>query len=221
MAPSSGWAMNSELRSIPILRAYSGSKPLSTSISAAIPPRRWAAATACNSNVDTPEDSGPRTSTMRPRGRPPTPTIRSSSANPSGMTWTPKVVVAPSRWIEPCPNFLLDPSDRCGHMTVTFGWIQASRIPAPPRGIHLRTKVLGSGPCAGISAELLEPATGVSQTPDLLIAPGSNKRAQQSNVHRSLSWSSPQSGAMRSGRQRRNVAGCRSQRPPSPVVMNS
>ena len=49
MAPSSGWAMNSELRSIPILRAYSGSKPMSTSISAAIPPRRWAAATACKS----------------------------------------------------------------------------------------------------------------------------------------------------------------------------
>ena len=104
MAPSSGRAMNSELRSIPILRAYSGSKAMSTSISAATPPRRWAASTACKRSVETPETQDPDLDDAA-AGQATYADNRSSSVSPSGMTWTSEVAVAPSRWIEPWPNF--------------------------------------------------------------------------------------------------------------------
>ena len=75
---------------------------------------------------------------MRPRGRPPTPTIRSSSAQPE----RDDLDVRGCRGAEPLDRavseLLLDPSDRCGHMTVTFDLIQASRIRAST-DTHYRT----------------------------------------------------------------------------------
>src|SRR5947208_5367183 len=51
-------------------------------MNAQIPPRRCASAITWYTSVVLPEDSGPKTSTMRPRGSPPIPRARSSASEP-------------------------------------------------------------------------------------------------------------------------------------------
>src|ERR671928_7052 len=68
--------------STPIARAYSGSIACSASMNAHTPPSFWASAMMWYISVVLPEDSGPKTSTMRPRGTPPMPRARSSDSAP-------------------------------------------------------------------------------------------------------------------------------------------
>src|ERR1051326_6127039 len=57
-------------------------------------------------SVVLPDDSGPKISTMRPRGKPPTPSARSSDRAPDGMAATLTAASSsPMRMIEPLPNW--------------------------------------------------------------------------------------------------------------------
>src|SRR5919198_976039 len=57
-------------------------------------------------SVVLPDDSGPKISTMRPRGKPPTPSARSSDSAPDGMADTLTAASSsPMRMIEPLPNW--------------------------------------------------------------------------------------------------------------------
>src|SRR5215510_11739359 len=73
---------------------------------AAMPPRRWASEMTWRARVVLPEDSGPKISTTRPRGNPPTPRAASSESAPVGMAGTSIFSRLPSRMIEPLPNCL-------------------------------------------------------------------------------------------------------------------
>ena len=57
-------------------------------MNAQTPPSFWASARMWYISVVLPEDSGPKTSTMRPRGTPPMPSARSSDSAPVGIAWT-------------------------------------------------------------------------------------------------------------------------------------
>ena len=72
---------------------------------AQVPPRRCASATTCSASVVFPDDSGPYTSTMRPRGSPPVPRAMSSPIDPVEMTGTSTVASpVPRRISVPLPN---------------------------------------------------------------------------------------------------------------------
>src|SRR6476646_12251828 len=71
-----------------------------------MPPLRCASATTCMASVDLPDDSGPKISTTRPRGKPPTPSAKSSDNAPVGMDSMPIDVFSPIRMMEPLPNCL-------------------------------------------------------------------------------------------------------------------
>ena len=58
-SPVSGWETMSASVSTPSFLAYSGSRACSASTKAAMPPLRWAFATAWRATVVFPEDSGP------------------------------------------------------------------------------------------------------------------------------------------------------------------
>src|SRR5215217_1858863 len=58
----------------------------------------------CRARVVLPLDSGPKISTMRPRGTPPTPSARSSARAPVGIEATFWGSSSPMRMIEPFPN---------------------------------------------------------------------------------------------------------------------
>src|SRR5918998_961332 len=73
---------------------------------AQMPPIFWAFARTWYSSVVLPDDSGPNTSTMRPRGRPPTPRARSSESAPVGTAAT-RTAAASS------PIFMIDPWPNC------------------------------------------------------------------------------------------------------------
>src|SRR6266849_4724366 len=51
-----------------------------------------------------PEDSGPKISTTRPRGKPPTPSAASKEMAPVGITAMGTISFEPSRMMEPLPN---------------------------------------------------------------------------------------------------------------------
>ena len=51
-----------------------------------------------------PEDSGPKISTTRPRGKPPTPSAASKEIAPVGITAMGTISFDPSRMMEPLPN---------------------------------------------------------------------------------------------------------------------
>jgi hypothetical protein len=69
------------------------------------PPSFWASAMMWYISVVLPDDSGPKTSTMRPRGTPPMPSAMSSDSAPVGialtLTWAPS---SPIRMTVPFPN---------------------------------------------------------------------------------------------------------------------
>ena len=69
-----------------------------------MPPLRCASATTCMASVDLPDDSGPKISTMRPRGSPPMPSARSSASAPVGMDSMFMWRFSPIRMIDPLPN---------------------------------------------------------------------------------------------------------------------
>src|SRR5271157_1762800 len=72
---------------------------------AAMPPAFWASAITCRAMVVLPEDSGPKISLTRPRGKPPTPKAASTEMEPVEITETGTMAsFDPSRRIEPLPN---------------------------------------------------------------------------------------------------------------------
>src|SRR3954451_19651713 len=104
-SPVSGWLTSRASVSTPSFLAYSGSRACSASMNAAIPPARWAFATACRATVVLPEDSGPKTSTTRPRGRPPMPSATSRAIDPVGITSIGGRLSSPRRITDPLPNW--------------------------------------------------------------------------------------------------------------------
>src|SRR5690606_24369686 len=88
-SPVSGCDTNNSSTSTPNAAAYTGSNACSASTNAATPPPRCASATTCKANVVLPPDSGPYTSTIRPRGTPPTPSARSTDNDPVLITPAP------------------------------------------------------------------------------------------------------------------------------------
>ena len=68
------------------------------------PPRAWAWAMMWLTSVVFPEDSGPKISTIRPRGTPPMPSARSSAREPVGIASTLTVPLSPRRISDPSPN---------------------------------------------------------------------------------------------------------------------
>src|SRR5262249_27161833 len=73
-------------------------------MNAACPPLFCASAITCSASVVLPPDSGPKTSTTRPRGNPPTPRAASIESAPVGITLTgPTTSLLPKRVIEPLP----------------------------------------------------------------------------------------------------------------------
>src|SRR6478672_10238964 len=73
------------------------------------PPRACAWAMMWLTRVVLPEDSGPKISTIRPRGTPPIPSARSSARAPVGIDSTLTVPLSPSRIRDPSPNSFLMP----------------------------------------------------------------------------------------------------------------
>src|SRR6478672_971921 len=69
-----------------------------------VPPLRCASATTCIASVDFPDDSGPKISTIRPRGSPPMPRARSRARAPVGIASTPTLPRSPRRMMAPFPN---------------------------------------------------------------------------------------------------------------------
>ena len=70
-----------------------------------MPPFFCASAITCSAMVVLPDDSGPKISLMRPRGKPPTPSAASSEIEPVEITETGTMAsFDPSRRIEPLPN---------------------------------------------------------------------------------------------------------------------
>src|ERR1700736_841243 len=73
---------------------------------AQMPPFFWPSATVWSASVVLPEDSGPKISTTRPRGRPPTPSAMSSPSEPEEMVSTSmERSFLPSFITEPLPNW--------------------------------------------------------------------------------------------------------------------
>ena len=103
-SPDDGWETSKSSRLTPRRRAYCGSSACSTSMNAAKPPRFCAWAMRVRVSVVLPEDSGPKTSTIRPRGKPPTPRARSMRRLPVGMTSTSMRVLSPMRMMAASPN---------------------------------------------------------------------------------------------------------------------
>src|SRR5918911_1049525 len=71
---------------------------------AARPPAFCASAMMCRARVVFPLDSGPKISTTRPLGTPPTPRARSRARAPVGIEATLGRSSSPMRMIEPFPN---------------------------------------------------------------------------------------------------------------------
>src|SRR5271156_1282072 len=70
-----------------------------------MPPVFCASAMTCKVMVVLPEDSGPNTSTTRPRGKPPTPSAASNEIAPVEITEMGTIAsFDPNRMIDPLPN---------------------------------------------------------------------------------------------------------------------
>ncbi len=66
-------------------------------MNAAVPPAFCASAITCSVMVVFPEDSGPKISTTRPRGNPPTPNAVSIEIEPDEITCTGTTALEPRR----------------------------------------------------------------------------------------------------------------------------
>ena len=105
-SPELGWDTSRSSRLTPNFFAYCGSRACSTSMKAARPPRFCACAMTVSVKVVLPDDSGPKTSTTRPRGKPPTPSARSIRMFPVGMTSISTILSSPRRMMAPSPKSL-------------------------------------------------------------------------------------------------------------------
>ena len=104
-SPLSGCETSRLSRSTPSFCAYCASSACSASMKAATPPRFCACAIACSASVVLPDDSGPKISMTRPRGRPPTPSAQSRLIDPVEIAGIGAMAsLPPSRMIEPLPN---------------------------------------------------------------------------------------------------------------------
>jgi hypothetical protein len=74
-------------------------------MNAASPPLFCAWAMIWSDSVVLPEDSGPKISTTRPRGIPPTPRAASTAREPVGITAIGTSGWSPNRMMEPFPNW--------------------------------------------------------------------------------------------------------------------
>ena len=104
-SPVSGWEIRRSESCTPRRCAYWTSSACSASMKAHVPPIFCISAMTCRESVVLPEDSGPNTSMMRPRGRPPTPSARSRPREPVD-TVSMSSTSAPSamRMMAPLPN---------------------------------------------------------------------------------------------------------------------
>src|ERR1035438_5090 len=75
-------------------------------MNAAVPPAFCAWAITCRARVVLPDDSGPKTSTTRPRGNPPIPNAASTEIEPDEITSTETTLRDPKRNTDPLPNCL-------------------------------------------------------------------------------------------------------------------
>jgi len=74
-----------------------------------MPPVFCASAMTCSAIVVLPEDSGPKISTTRPRGKPPTPSAASKEIAPVEMIAIGTIAsFEPKRMIEPLPKLFFD-----------------------------------------------------------------------------------------------------------------
>ncbi len=103
-SPLSGCETSRLSVSTPSFFEYSASSACSASMKAARPPVFWACAMIWSESVVLPDDSGPKISTTRPRGMPPTPRAASTASDPVGITAMGTSGWSPSRMIEPLPN---------------------------------------------------------------------------------------------------------------------
>ena len=102
-SPVSGCETSRLARSTPSFLAHVGSSACSASMNAATPPSFCIAAIVCSVSVVLPEDSGPKTSMIRPRGMPRPPRARSRLSAPVCMPGTMSDGSSSSRMIEPLP----------------------------------------------------------------------------------------------------------------------
>mmetsp|Transcript_10583 Transcript_10583/g.41345 ORF Transcript_10583/g.41345 Transcript_10583/m.41345 type:complete len:289 (-) Transcript_10583:29-895(-) len=112
ISPVSGWHTTTSSTSSPRRWEYSGSNACSASMSATVPPSFCISAMACSARVVLPDDSGPYTSTMRPRGMPP-PSAMSRVIAPEGKVATLACDASPSFMMDPLPKLAsISPSTR-------------------------------------------------------------------------------------------------------------
>ena len=138
-SPVSGWEISRSATCTPSLAAYPGSRACSASMKAHNPPRRWASARACSARVVLPDDSGPNTSTIRPRGSPPTPRAMSSRGLPEGITSTAICGRSPSRITAPLPKFfsMVCRAARTSAFRLSVAMVPLPRAaPTPPSRAH-------------------------------------------------------------------------------------
>src|ERR1035438_8195509 len=88
---------------------------------AATPPAFCASAIKCKVKVVLPEDSGPKISITRPRGKPPTPSAASSEIEPLEITATGTMAPDPRRRTAPLPNCLFEKPERARQMGAARG----------------------------------------------------------------------------------------------------
>ncbi len=103
-SPLVGWLTSSVSSEMPSFLAQLGSRACSASMKAAIPPARWAAATAWRASVVLPLDSGPKTSMILPFGNPLPPRARSTERLPLEIPSISLWVSLPRGMIDPSPN---------------------------------------------------------------------------------------------------------------------
>ena len=102
-SPVSGCETSISSRLTPMRFAQEGSSACSASMNAATPPLLCAFATTESANVVLPEDSGPKISMMRPRGRPRPPSARSRLKAPVAIDGIGASESPSSFMIEPLP----------------------------------------------------------------------------------------------------------------------
>src|SRR3954452_5684166 len=123
------------------------------------PPSFWASAITWYMSVVLPEDSGPKTSTIRPRGTPPMPSARSSDSAPVGIaltfTWAPS---SPIRMTVPLPNWR--------SICVSAPCRAASRALAA-----FSSGGVGMGKLLNSGGSVVEPTFGVGRNPTVRTAP--------------------------------------------------
>src|SRR6266404_4266369 len=104
------------------------SSACSASMNAHTPPARCASAMTCSASVVLPDDSGPYTSTMRPRGSPPVPSAMSRPSEPVETIPTSAAGASapPSRMMAPLPNcFSMSPSTAPTALSFWFSFSMA------------------------------------------------------------------------------------------------